>query len=396
MPGTEHGAGAISGGLMPRFLFISHDGFGLGHVRRNCLIASSLRTMHRQADVMIVTGISTEIGWLGGPGLSIVRVPPMIKTSRHGYEGLSYSFEETVRKRRDMFVDVVTSWQPDVVVVDRHPYGVAGELRPGIEAAIDQGAGTVLGLRDVLDEPEVVRQELTGEGWAEVTELYSKILVYGAPGFCDHRAEYGLPIDPVYCGWVVEPVKPVPVEPRLLVIAGGGGGDGSDVFALGVSVLERMEGWRGALIAGPFADARCLSQLMDCSPARGRIAVHTNVAGCSRWFAPAAAVLQMAGYNSTFEALQAGIRPVLLPRWQPRQEQLIRARLLAERGLAEVVSDDTDAGEVARLLSRSERLSSSALKAAGLECNGARRTAEILVQLARRVRPHLPRGARTR
>lgn len=369
---------------MPRYVFVSHDGFGLGHVRRNSLIASALRHIDPEGDVLIVTGVSAKLGWLGGTGVSVVRVPSLVKKSKGGYQGLSYSFEETIRRRRDVFHEVVKSWQPDVVVVDRHPYGVAGELRPGIEAAVVQGARSVLGLRDVLDEPNVIRQELAGEGWAGVTDHYSEVLVYGAPDFCDHRAEYGLPVEPLYCGWVVEPVTPAPVESNLLVVAGGGGGDGSEVFALGVSALERLDGWSAALIAGPFADTASLSELVQCSPARGRIAIQTNVAGCSRWFSSAAAVLQMAGYNSTFESLQAGIRPVLLPRCRPRQEQMIRARLLAERGLAELVDATTDIEEATQLLRRPQRLSSSALTTAGIECNGARRAAEILVRMALR------------
>src|SRR4051812_6417833 len=100
---------------------------------------------------------------------------------------------------------IVTDHRPDVVVVDRHPFGIAGELRPGLAAVRAAGAATVLGLRDILDEPSVVAAELAGEGWRDAAETYDRVLVYGERVLCDHTAEYGLPVTPDYCGWVVAP-----------------------------------------------------------------------------------------------------------------------------------------------------------------------------------------------
>src|SRR5260370_34658044 len=48
----------------------------------------------------------------------------------------------------------------------------------------------------------------------------------------------------------------------------------------------------------------------------------------------------MAGYNTVAESVQARTPLLLVPRVRPGQEQLIRARFLAERGLAEMIHPD--------------------------------------------------------
>src|SRR5260370_31808973 len=48
----------------------------------------------------------------------------------------------------------------------------------------------------------------------------------------------------------------------------------------------------------------------------------------------------MAGYNTVAESVQARTPLLLVPRVRPGEEQLIRARFLAERGLAEMIHPD--------------------------------------------------------
>jgi len=83
----------------------------------------------------------------------------------------------------------------------------------------------------------------------------------------------------------------------------------------------------------------------------------------------------MAGYNSTLEALAAGIRPVLVPRRAPRREQAIRALRLAALGVADVVDGEASLEEVTWLLERPRLLPPGALDAAGIRLDGAERAA---------------------
>ena len=278
-----------------------------------------------------------------------------------------------------MFHRTVEECRPDVVVVDRHPYGIAGELRRGLDLARRQGAAVVLGLRDVLDEPSSVRDELAGDGWAGVADGFDALLVYGDRVLCDHEAEYGVPITPQYCGWVVEHPVPTARDERLLVVTAGGGGDGEAVFRLGLGLAKALPDHRTMLVAGPYATRYDASADDDLD---GRLTVVRDVPGCVDLFARAGAVVQMAGYNSTVESLAAGVRPILVPRRSPRREQAIRASRLASMGLADVVDEHAPADEVAWLLGRSRELRAGQLEANGLRLDGAHRAASVLRSLA--------------
>ena len=119
-----------------RYLFYSHDGYGLGHVRRNSLTAQAVLDRDPAAHVSLVTGIDARPRWLREtPRLSVHRVPPLLKKTDGSYRHDGLSFEEAVRERERIFATLVDVERPDVIVVDRHPYGTAGELHAGLGAA---------------------------------------------------------------------------------------------------------------------------------------------------------------------------------------------------------------------------------------------------------------------
>jgi predicted glycosyltransferase len=358
---------------MARYLFVSHDGFGLGHVKRNCVIAEAVRRSEPAASITVVTGIPSRPPWLERWGRGVVRVPPLLKDGSGQYRPLDMTYVEAVARRGDILAETVDRVRPDVVVVDRHPFGIAGEFRPGLEAASFLGARLVLGLRDVLDEPGVVIREMQGEPWAAAPELFGDALVYGARHFCDHQQEYHLTIAPTYCGWVVERPARAQRDPQLLAAAAGGGGDGAAVFRLATEALLRRPSWRGELVAGPFGDAEAVRHAAG-SP-NGRLKVHSGMSRCRELLARAGAVVQMAGYNSTFEALAAGQKPILVPRRAPRREQAIRAERLSDMGLADVVESDADPDELVGLLDRPRSLEPAALARAGVDLTGAEQAA---------------------
>ncbi|MFN0090308.1 MAG: glycosyltransferase family protein [Acidimicrobiales bacterium] len=365
--------------MRSRYLFWSHDGFGLGHVRRNSLIAAAILVHEPDAEIVLVTGVAVRPSWLGAGNVRVVHVPSMLKDQDGAYRHEALPFEVAVGRRARMFHRTVEEFRPDVVVVDRHPYGIAGELRRGLDLAHRQGAAVVLGLRDVLDEPSNVRDELAGEGWAGVADAFDALLVYGDQVLCDHEVEYGVPLIPIYCGWVVERPAPTTRDERLLVVTAGGGGDGEAVFRLGLGLAHVLLDHRVMLVAGPYATRYDASADGDFD---GRLTVVRDVPGCVELFARAGAVVQMAGYNSTAESLAAGVRPVLVPRRSPRREQAIRASRLASMGLADVVDEHAPADEVAWLVRRSRQLCAGQLAANGLRIDGAHEAASVLRSMA--------------
>lgn len=366
---------------VPRILLCSHDGLGLGHVRRNCRIAEAILRRHPGADITVITGVSSRHDWLDGAPMRVVRVPTLAKGPDGAYRHESLSLAHALSRRSRVVLEEVERLQPHVVVVDRHPTGIDGELRPGLRAAKRAGAAVILGLRDILDEPSAIRTELAGPGWADLASTVDEVLVYGQPLLCDHAAEYALPMRPTYVGVVT---APEPAGARggwatrhtddLLVVTAGGGSDGSALTELARGASGHPKAARTVLIAGPDAYAA-----VGTDP---RIEVVTGTADCTPWYAAAAASLQMAGYNSTFEAIAAGLRPILVPRRRPRREQAIRAGRLAALGLADLLDHGGGIDDVRWLLDQPRRVTGEQVRRAGLDLGGADRAAARLLALA--------------
>jgi predicted glycosyltransferase len=369
-------------------LLFSHDGFGLGHVRRNTLIAGKLLEADPKASVTIVTGVRCRLPWRLPPQVEVRQIPPLVKDEAGTYQGVGMSAHAAEQARRDHFLAAVREIRPDVILVDRHPYGVHGELREGLSEAARLGARLVLGLRDVLDEPEAVEREIAGPGWDGFEAAGWTVLVYGSRSFLDHRVEYCLPAEPWYCGWVAAEPGPresrTRPEDRLLVVAAGGGGDGAAVYRLGIDFAVLNPDWTVELLLGPLARRAFAGNFRRASPP-GRLRITVSPPTAAAAFVRAQAIVQMAGYNSTLEALVAGRRPVFAPRRRPRQEQLIRARLLAGLDLADVLDEDHQLEHLEALLTKPRLLHAEDLRRAGLNLDGARRAAAHL--LGRTVEP---------
>ncbi|MGE3443028.1 MAG: hypothetical protein AB7L13_10365 [Acidimicrobiia bacterium] len=341
------------------------------------LIARAILQREPSAEITLVTGVAARPQWLADPRISVVTVPPLLKGDDGSYRHAHLPFEAALAERARCFEAVIEHVRPDAVLVDRHPFGTAGELRRGLATAKDLGASVVLGLRDIIDEPGAVALEFAGEGWADVDRVFDAVLVYGERWLCDHVEEYGLAVRPQYCGWVCEAVAPVPYDPRRIAVAAGGGADGSSVLRLGLGLLRARPWFRGSVVAGPYArDTVGLG-----SEIAERVSFVAPQDGCAALYAGVGAVIQMAGYNSTLEALAAGVRPILVPRRSPRREQAIRACRLAAVGLADVVDETADPEEVAWLLDRPRRFNPSTLIDAHVRLDGASRAADAISRL---------------
>src|SRR4051812_41448992 len=71
-----------------RVLFCSHDGYGLGHVRRNVLLPAALRDAVPAVEATVVTGVAVDPGWPEWRGLNVLRMPPLLKDATGGYRAL--------------------------------------------------------------------------------------------------------------------------------------------------------------------------------------------------------------------------------------------------------------------------------------------------------------------
>jgi predicted glycosyltransferase len=285
-----------------------------------------------------------------------------------------------------------------VLLVDKHPLGVGGELSVALRRLRELGGRAVLGLRDVLDDPATVRAEWTPERTEVVLEHYGRVLVYGNESVFDTLRRSALPAGLAarssYCGYVTMPVSgdaqsartirgfDSGTRSRPIVLATTGGGE--DGRRLLEAFIEASAGapWEAIAVTGPQLEPAEAKAIRARAAAAG-VAVRTFVPELAGWFGAVDAVVCMGGYNTLAEVLVRGTPTVCVPRIAPRSEQVIRARALAELGLLQVIEPDRLTAhalrfEVQTALTRSRPAIARAARRA-LVFDGAKMAAESLL-----------------
>jgi predicted glycosyltransferase len=333
-------------------MFYAHDGQGLGHSRRNLAIARALVTMEPHSSVLLAS--SVEHSLLSDPDLPIdvLRLPGIRKRAQGHYEArrLQLPEDEVFELRAEILAAAVRSFRPDVLVVDRHPLGIQGELEPALDIHRARGGRALLGLRDILDEPARAREEWDRTGMnAAIGEFYQQVLVYGCQDILDPVREYAIPMEVAslirFCGYVVGELGTAPAPsvgsaaPRPTVLATVGGGE--DGFPVLEAFLQASvgAGWNALAVAGPNCPADRFEALRSTAERSGGRVMHA-VADLPSLLMSTDAVVCMGGYNTLIEALASGATTVCVPRTEPRTEQLIRARAFERRSLLHMVEPE--------------------------------------------------------
>jgi predicted glycosyltransferase len=339
---------------MTRLALYSHDAQGLGHVRRNLRIAASV-VASGGGSALLVTG-AREAGSLPiARHVECVTLPALHKSGdgRYRSRSLDLPLAEVLQLRSDVLCAVLESFQPDVLIVDKHPLGFCGELRAGLDRLAAHGrTALVLGLRDVLDEPATVRAELRRDRLESVIAgRYDAVWVYGDRRVYDVAAEYGLRGDVArklrYTGYLTPdaPAAGDPPDPmaalglggdRLAVCMLGGGQDGAEL-GLAFARASRPDGMAAAIVAGPYMPAAARRRLHAVARRRGQLRVLDFVREPRALLERADRVVAMGGYNTVCELLAAHRPALIVPRESPRREQVVRAERLAALGAFDVL-----------------------------------------------------------
>ena len=339
----------------PRVMLYSHDTFGLGHLRRTRALAAAITEVDPDASALIVTGSPVAGRFAFPPKVDHIRLPGVTKLADGSYasQALGLDIDETTDLRAGLIEAVAQRFRPDLMIVDKEPTGFRGELVPTLDRLLDEGrAKLVLGLRDVLDEPEVLVDEWARKGAVEAAErYYDELWVYGLRSMYDPTTS--LPFSPalrdrmVFTGYLrrdrIDIGQP-PREPYILVTPGGGG-DGETMVNLVLSAYERDPTLspRAILVYGPFLSGETRAEFEARVRAlNGRVEAVGFESQIETLFAGAQGVICMGGYNTFCEVLSFARPAVIVPRTVPRLEQYIRAQRAEEMGLVGMIDEWRD------------------------------------------------------
>ncbi|MES0879555.1 glycosyltransferase family protein [Roseibium sp. SCP14] len=342
----------------PKILIYSHDSFGLGHLRRCRAIAQSLVGDFDTLSVLILSGSPIIGSFEFRSRVDFVRIPGVIKLRNGEYTPLSLhiNIDQTLAIRSSIIEHTAKVFEPDIFIVDKEPLGLRGEVLGTLESLKDTDTRLVLGLRDVMDDPQVLREEWDRKNvYPALKDLYDEIWVYGPEGICDPLEGLTLP-DGVsqklrYTGYlrrdlpqsIAEQPAPTPFgeEPYILVTPGGGG-DGVEMVDWVMRAYEARQRplFPALIVLGPFMPAAAAAQFSERAEHLRDVEIIRFTPQIEPYLANATAIVGMGGYNTFCEILSFDKPTLMVPRIMPRREQAIRAERAEQSGLLKVLPID--------------------------------------------------------
>ena len=398
-------------------LFYCQHLLGLGHLERAARLA---RALGRAGEPVVFVQGGRSVPDLDLGGARVVALPPLAAIDEAA-SGLARPDGQRptpadLAERRERLLDCLRTVDPSVVLLELFPFGrhaLTFELGPLLLAVADdrarRGAAAprvVVSLRDVLvSKPNQAWFELAAVAVAR--QWTDRVLVHGSPDV--------IPLDRtltlagqlgerlVYTGYLAPDGAPAGAPHGEVVISAGGGQVGGPLFRAALAAWPLTTGartrpWR--LVTGPYlpettrAELDRLARSLPTRHGRAAVVVEAHRPELGAHLAGAALSVSQAGYNTVLELVAHRVRAVVVPYEGSGDEQPLRARLLAARGLLDVVPEGelTPARLATAMDAALERPGFPA--AARLDLQGAARSVEILAELATGVRTARAQGAR--
>jgi len=343
---------------MRRIFVYCHDAFGMGNARRMMAIAAHLSRTLPEANLLLASGSPVIHGFRMPNRVDYIKLPSVARTEREEYATryLTTAIRDTIRLRSALLAAAVRDFAPDLVLVDKKPFGIMQELSDAVRflRASRPQAKYVLVLRDILDAPETTRACLAASGFErDVNAYFDLVAVLGSPDVFDLRDEYALQPETrdrvAFCGYLrsaagalapdeVRRALGVTAAERLVLVTPGGGEDGRGLLDASMGALAEMrrapgsESIRALVVSGPQLPADDMTRLLAQARAIGGTTVKEFTDDMSSMVRAADLVVSMGGYNTVCDVLSLAARAVIVPRVRPVREQWIRAERMAKLG----------------------------------------------------------------
>ncbi|MBW4533282.1 MAG: glycosyltransferase [Pleurocapsa minor HA4230-MV1] len=357
---------SVTTGKYQRIMVYSHDAYGLGNIRRMLAICKSLLKSIPNLSILLVSGSPMLQSFRLPQGLDYIKLPCLNRGSsgEMAVKYLNADIESILNLRSELILAAAKNYQPDLVLVDKKPSGIRGELNSTINYLKHHLPNTkfILLLRDILDTPEKTIQEWQKENYYQIVEsIYDRILVVGMPEIFDLCQEYQFSQEIAskvrFCGYIrkesglknrrtIRQELGIQSNEKLVLVTPGGGEDGYFLVNNYLDGLAKErdrfvnQKIRSLIFCGAEMPPEQQQKIYQKAQSLPGVTVLEFTNDLMSYVNTADAVICMCGYNTITEVLQKGKKAIVVPRIKPGQEQLIRAQSLAKAGLIKIIHPD--------------------------------------------------------
>ena len=344
-----------------KIMVYSHDTFGLGNIRRMLAICQYLLDSMSNLSILLVSGSPVLHRFRLPQGLDYIKLP-CIGRDEVGQVSVKYlktQTEETTQLRSDLILATTANFKPDLVLVDKKPAGMKGELGSSLKYLKKYSPQTklILLLRDILDSPEKTMEEWNRLGnYKLIQEYYNKILVLGDPNIFDVVREYQFPHSITkkvnFCGYIrrrsgdklpsqIRQELQLKSKEKLVLVTAGGGQDGQRLmenYLSSLSLISSSIKFKSLILTGPEMLEQNQKRIKSISlQFFNQVIIKEFSQDINSYLNSADLVVSMGGYNTICEIISLNKKAIIVPRIKPVKEQWIRAERMAELGFFSMI-----------------------------------------------------------
>jgi predicted glycosyltransferase len=336
-----------------RILFHVQHLLGIGHLRRAVTLSRHFAAAGH--DTVLVSG-GLPVPDLDLGRARLVQLPPVRSVDKF-FKVLVDSdgtvIDDAFKQRRTgLLLDTLHRHRPDLMITELFPFGrrqLRFELLPLVEAAraLTPRPMIVASVRDILvksPKPERVDEMIDLFG-----RYFDATMVHGDPAFIPFARTFPrwreIEERTFHTGYVIDGLPAAGTAPDLsrgeVLVSAGGGAVGGPLLraALAARPLNRLNDRRWRFLCGPQMPADEVADLRARAVGDG-IIVEPARRDFTTLLRNAALSISQGGYNTLIETLSVADRAVIVPYAGGLEtEQELRAELLAERGVFQMVRE---------------------------------------------------------
>lgn len=385
----------------PKIALYSPGMVGLGHIRRNLAIAEVLTQSALNPTILLLAENREAAAFPIPEGVDCITLPAYkkdvdgLQTPRY----LNIELEHLIRLRSKIIQAAIGEFKPDLLVVDHLARGAFCELDRTLESLRrNPHARCVLGLRDIIGEPDRVRATWRNDRTEEtIRNYYDSVWVYGDSRICNLRKEYNLPGDVAskisYTGYLDrslrlqkaseqnhDPYPPLGLPPGRLTLCLVGGGQDGERLADAFAKSRFPKNMNGIIVCGPFMEEKAYCRLKRIVSRLPNLRVLQFLGEPILLLNRADLVIAMGGYNTVSEILSFEKKSLIVPRVKRAPEQSIRAERMQRLGLIDSLPSEELSPEALTLWLK--RVEFGAVRVRDkIDMEGLKRLPSLLVQL---------------
>lgn len=327
-----------------RIMIYCQHVLGVGHFFRSMEIARALE----RHQVLFIEGGEPLADFTPPPHVKRVFLPPLMMDRQFTQVRSCGADLEAVKYRRTELLDQsLRNFAPDVLVIELFPFGrkyFSFELLPLLQRIRQENLPTkvVCSLRDILVEKKD-QARFEERVIRTLNACFDLLLIHSDPHVIpldetfSRVKDIAIPLE--YTGFVTrQPGQNLTPQTGLILVSGGGSPVGRDLLACAIGAAQTLPDphLRMRAFASPFLPRQDLACLERLAARDERSVILPFSSQFLDELAAAELSISMAGYNTCMDILSSGIKALVHPFPQNR-EQRIRAERLQQLGILTVL-----------------------------------------------------------